>query len=140
MPKTVVGTEIASMKVFDSKLESGAKQAVQAAIAAVYRKSTRHQLGTPKEGGHFIQLTPTAVLDPARRVVVGTCKWEVAVIENGQRKLFASLRQTKVALSTVDRINPVKVRQQSVNDAIVGAVEKELAGVLASLPRKENET
>ena len=134
MAKTPVGTEIKSVKVFDSKFESGAKQAAQAAINEAYKNASKHQLGTPKNGGHHIALTPSVVLDRGARTLVGTCKWEVSVIENGQRKMFPSLRQTKSASSTAQGINPDKVHQQSVNDAISGAVEAEVSGILKMLP------
>jgi hypothetical protein len=134
MAKSPVGVEIKSVKVFESKFESGAKAAAAKAVEKVFKTSSKHEAGQPKEGDHFIALKVSVVLDKAKRTTQGSCTWEVSVVENGQRKMFPKLKQSRPATATVPDVNPEKVVQSDVDEAVANAVEAEMTGLLKKLP------
>ncbi len=134
MPKVNVGVEVKSIKVFDAKFESGAMGPAKAAVLKAFKSASNHAFGVPKEGEHSIALKVTVVLDSPGRTVKGSCKWEIFVIENGQRKSFFKLKQATPATATVPDVNPNKVTQLDINEAAASAVEAELTGILKKLP------
>ena len=134
MPKINVGTEVKTVKVFDPKFESGAMKTAKAAVEKAFKSASKHALGTPPDGGHFISLKVNVELDKPGRNVKASCKWEISVIENGQRKLFPNLKQLTPATATVPDVNPAKVVQLDVDEAVASAVEAELSGILKKLP------
>ncbi len=134
MPKVNVGVEVKSVKVFESKFEPGGIKAAKAAVEKAFKTASNHALGPPKEGGHILCLKVNVELDKAGRTVKGSCKWEISVIENGQRKAYFELKQVKPATATVPDVNPAKVTQLDIDEAVAGAVEAEVTGILKKLP------
>jgi hypothetical protein len=104
------------------------------AVAKAYAGNSDYELGKPKEGGYFIALKVTVQLDKLKRTVQGVCKWEVSVIEHGQRKMFPKIQQMTPATATVPGINPDELVQGDVDDAVAGCVEAEVTGILKKLP------
>jgi hypothetical protein len=135
MAKTPVGLEIKSLKVFESKFESGGKVAAKKAAEKAFKASSDYEIGVPaKNGGYFIALKISVTLDKAKRTTQGSSTWEINVNENGQRKMFPAVRQSRPATATVPDVNPEKVLQSDVDEAVAGSVEAEVTGILKKLP------
>jgi hypothetical protein len=54
-------------------------------------------------------------------------------VENGQRKMFPKLKQSRPATATITGVNPEKVTQSHVNEAVAEAIEAEMNGLLKKL-------
>ena len=134
MPKVSVGVEIKSVKVFDAKFEPGGMKAAKVGVDKAFKTASYHTLGTAKEGGHILCLKVNVEIDKPGRAVKGSCKWEISVIETGQRKAYFELKQVKPATATVPDVDPNKVTQLDIDEAVAGAVEAEVTGILKKLP------
>ncbi len=134
MPKVNVGVEVKSVKVFESKFEPGGMKAAKVAVEKAFKTASNHALGTAKEGGHILCLKVNVEQDKPGRTVKGSCTWEISVIENGQRKAFFNLKQSRPATATVPDVNPLKVTQLDIDEAVASAVEAEVSGILKKLP------
>jgi hypothetical protein len=104
--------------VYDSKLES----AVKKTALSRGEKAASDAL----DEAYVIKLVPKLEFDDRKREIVGTCSW--SIYEGGGSRLFAALKQTKQATGRAT-VNPAKITQTNLDDAIGDVVENEVKGI-----------
>ena len=108
--------------VFDSKLEANVKKTAKSAGEAAASETFDEK--------YLIKLTPTLKYDEKAREIVATCGW--MIYEGGGSKLFARLKQTKVAMGRATA-KPDKVTQGNLDDTIGAVTDKEVSAIMKSL-------